>query len=307
MDKEVQLDSDHQTQVNAYFHVQSSFWKDIYTQDNVYAEIHQQRYARVLAWIEQLDLARDTQALDIGCGAGFLTLALAERGFRVQAIDSVEAMIEQTHQHASEAGLAEHISVGIGTITSLAFADASFDLVLAIGVIPWIGQGQGPAQLAIQEMKRITKPGGYILFTADNRLRFASWFDPLLSPPLLDFKIWLKAQLERVGMRQRSVENMGSYLHSPRFIDKTLAAFALMKVKSTTLGFGPFTFFHCPLLTKKAGIAFHRRLQRLAERGVPVLRGTGMQYIVLAQKPAVSSFNPSADTQKAVSDPILTL
>ncbi len=307
MDKKIQLDSDHQTQVNAYFHVQSSFWNDIYTQGDVYAEIHQQRYARVLDWIEKLDLARDTQVLDIGCGAGFLTLALAERGFRVQAIDSVEAMIEQTHQHAKEAGLAEHISVGIGTITALAFADASFDLVLAIGVIPWIGQGKGPAQLAIQEMKRITKPGGYILFTADNRLRFASWFDPLLSPPLLDFKNWLKTQLERVGLRRQTAEKMGSYLHAPRFIDKTLAAFELAKLKSTTLGFGPFTFFHGSLLTKKAGIALHQRLQRLAERGVPVLRGTGAQYIVLAQKPAVSSLNPSTNAEKAVSDPMLTL
>lgn len=307
MDSKVTLDSDHQVQVNVYFQMQSSFWKDIYTQGDVYAEIHQQRYARVLSWVEQLNLARGTQALDIGCGAGFLTLALAERGFRVRAIDSVEAMLTQTRQHAEEAGLAEHLSVGIGNITALDFADDSFDIVLAIGVIPWIGQGKGPAQLAIQEMKRITKPGGYILFTADNRWRFASWFDPLLSPPLLGFKIWLKAQLERVGLRKRSAAKVGSYLHAPRFIDQTLATFGLAKIKSTTLGFGPFTFFHGSLLTKKAGIALHQRLQRLAERGVPILRGTGAQYIVLAQKPAVSSLHPSAEAQKNVSDPMVTL
>lgn len=289
MHSEVKLESDHQTQVNAYFHVQSSFWKDIYTQGDVYAEIHQQRFARVLNWIEELKLARETQALDIGCGAGFLTLALAERGFHVQAIDSVEAMIEQTRQHAEEAGLADHLSTGIGNITSLAFADASFDLVLAIGVIPWIGQGKEPARLAIQEMKRITKPGGYILFTADNRLRFASWFDPLLNPPLLDFKVWLKTRCERVGLRKRSAEKVGSYLHTPHFIEKTLATFGLTKIKSTTLGFGPFTFFHLPLLTKKAGVALHRRLQGLAERGAPVLRRTGAQYIVLVQKPTLHS------------------
>jgi ubiquinone/menaquinone biosynthesis C-methylase UbiE len=306
MSSKVQLDADHQAQVNVYFHTQSSFWKDIYKQGDVYAEIHQQRYARVLSWVEQLNLARDTQALDIGCGAGFLTLALAERGFRVQAIDSVDAMIEQTRQHAEEAGLAEHLSVGIGNITALDFADASFDLVLAIGVIPWIGQGKGPAQVAIQEMKRITKPGGYILFTADNRLRFASWFDPLLSPPLLGFKIWFKAQLERIGMRKQSAEKIGSYLHSPRFIDKTLATFELVKLKSTTLGFGPFTFFHRSLLTKKAGIALHQRLQHLAERGFPVLRGTGAQYIVLTQKLPVSSLDPSAETQQTVSNALLT-
>lgn len=303
MDEEIKQDSEHQTKVNVYFHVQSSFWKDIYSQGDVYAEIHQQRYARILAWIDQLALARETQTLDIGCGAGFMTLALAERGFRVQAIDSVEAMVEQTRQQIKEIGLAEQIPVGIGNITALDFADASFDLVLAIGVIPWIGVGKAPARQAIQEMKRITRPGGYIIFTADNRLRFASWFDPVLNPLLAGFKRWLKATLKR----NQSAEKIGSYLHSPRFIDKTLAACELVKIKSVTLGFGPFTFFHRSLLSNASGVALHQRLQRLAERGVPVFRKTGAQYIVLAQKSPIASHEQMADAQKPVSDPITTL
>lgn len=302
MDEKIQLDSEHQAKVNVYFHSQSSFWKDIYTRRDVYAEIHQQRYARVLDWIEKLNLSRDTQALDIGCGAGFLTLSLADHGFCVQAIDSVEAMVEQTRQHAGEAGLAEQLSVGVGDITSLAFADASFDLVLAIGVIPWIGQGKGPAQRAIQEMKRVTRPGGYMLFTADNRWRFASWFDPLLNPPLAGLKNWLKVRLEHAGLRRQPIEKMSSHLHAPRFIDETLAGCGLVKIKSMTLGFGPFTFFHRSLLTNKAGIALHQRLQHLAERDVPLLRGTGAQYIVLAQKPALPSDQHMAIERKPVSD-----
>ncbi len=302
IDNKNRLDSDHQAKVNVYFHSQSSFWKDIYKRADVYAEIHQQRYARVLDWIEQLGLPRDTQALDIGCGAGFLALSLADYGFSVRAIDSVEAMIEQARQHAEEAGLAEQLSVGIGDITSLAFADESFDLVLAIGVIPWIGQGAGPAQRAIQEMQRVTRPGGYMLFTADNRWRFANWFDPLLSPLLADLKSWLKVRLERAGLRRQPIEKMSSHLHSPRFIDKALADCGLVKIKSMTLGFGPFTFLHRALLTDQAGIALHQRLQRLADCGVPLLRGTGAQYIVLAQKPALPFVQPATTARRVVFD-----
>lgn len=301
MDKQSQLDSEHQTKINIYFHSQSSFWKDIYTRGDVYAEIHQQRYARVLDWVEQLGLPRETQALDIGCGAGFLALSLADYGFCVQAIDSVEAMLEQTRQHAEEAGQAGQLSVGIGDITSLAFADASFDLVLAIGVIPWIGQDKGLVRQAIWEMQRVTRPGGYMLFTADNRWRFASWFDPVLTPLLAGLKSWLKILLERAGLRHQPIEKMSSYLHTPRFLEKTLRRCGLVKIKSMTLGFGPFTFFHRPCLTDKAGVALHRRLQRLADRGVPLLRGSGAQYIVLAQKPVSPPVESARVLRRALS------
>lgn len=307
MDKNTELSADYQDTVNAYFRFQSSFWKEIYTQGDVYAEIHQQRYAGILDWVEQLDLERGSQTLEIGCGAGFMALALNERGLRVHAIDSVDAMVEQTRQHASEAGVAEQLSIGIGDITSLEFSDEAFDLVLAIGVIPWIGKGKRPATLAISEMARVTRPGGFIIFTADNRWRFASWFDPLRSPLLAGLKRQVKAGLNRAGLRRQSVEKTDSYLHAPRFIEKTLGSFSLVKVKSRTLGFGPFTFFNRPLLSNKAGVAFHRRLQGLAERGVPVFRRTGAQYIVLVQKPVAPAPEQSARGQKLASGPLTTL
>lgn len=289
MDKRTQLDSEHQAKISIYFDLQSSFWKDIYSRDDVYAEIHRQRYVRVLNWVEQLGLESGKQAVDIGCGAGFLSLALAKQGFQVQALDAVEAMVEQTRQHVAEAKLDERISVGSGSITALPCADDAFALTLAIGVIPWIGRGKEPARQALQEMKRVTQPGGYLLFTVDNRLRFASWFDPLRNPLVLGPKHQLKRLLERMGLRHQSAEKMQSYLHSPRFIEKTLAEYGLVKVQSLTLGFGPFTFFHRSPLTKKASIALHRRLQRLADRGFPLFRNTGTQYMILAQKPVSSS------------------
>jgi ubiquinone/menaquinone biosynthesis C-methylase UbiE len=301
MSNNTELVTGHQETVNEYFRFQSSFWKDIYTLGDVYAEIHQQRLARVVDWVEQLGLPKSSQILEIGCGAGFLSLALNEHGFRVHAIDSVDAMVEQTRQRAEEAGVADQISTGLGDITSLEFADESFDLVLAIGVIPWIGEGDEPAKRAIKEMARVARSGSYIIFTADNRNRFASWFDPWLTPPLDGFKRGVRNGLDRTGIRRRPMEKINSYLHSPRFIDRTLVSSGLVKVKSVTLGFGPFTFFRRPLLSNKAGIALHHRLQRLAERGVPVFRKTGAQYIVQAQKPGVVSPDQSLAAQKTVS------
>lgn len=289
---------EQQEEVNLYFQREAAYWKEIYSRGDVYAGIHQQRHERVLEWVEQLGLETGSQVLEIGCGAGFLSLALAERKFNVHAIDSVDAMVEQTRQHAREAGMAEQISVEVGDISSLAFQDGSFDLVLAIGVIPWIER----PDTAIQEMARVLKPGGRVILTADNRARLNIWLDPLKNPLLSPLKRLVKTLLDRSGLRHHSVDDVGSHFHSSRFIDKTLASSELVKVKSATLGFGPFTLFNHSILSDASGLRLHRRLQRLAERGTPIFRSTGAQYIALAQKPTARSFEQSTATQKSASD-----
>src|ERR1700694_4975562 len=101
----------HQENVNAYFQSQASYWKDIYTRDSVHAEIYRERQAAVLAWIDNLALAPGSQAREIGWGAGFRAVALAQRGLRVHAIDPAEAMVEQARWHAEQAGVAERLAV----------------------------------------------------------------------------------------------------------------------------------------------------------------------------------------------------
>ena len=289
---------EQQSEVNVYFKKEAGFWKDIYTRGDVYSGIHQQRHERVLAWVEQLGLEAGSQLLEIGCGAGFLSLALAERKFNVHAIDSVDAMVEQTRQHAKEAGMAEQISVDVGDISSLAFEDKSFDLVLAIGVIPWIER----PDTAIQEMARVLKPEGCVILTADNRARLNIWLDPVRNPLLLPLKRLVKLLLHSSGIRRFSVGDVGSHFHSLRFIDKNIASSGLAKVKSVTLGFGPFTLFNRSILSDSSGLRLHNRLQRLAERGIPVFRSTGAQYIVLARKNTARSFEEATAIQNSASD-----
>jgi len=289
---------EQQEEVNLYFHQEAAFWKEIYTRGDVYSGIHQQRHERVLEWVEQLGLKAGSQVLEIGCGAGFLSLALAERKFDVHAIDSVGAMVEQTRQHAKEAGMTEQISVDVGDITSLAFQNESFDLVLAIGVIPWIEQ----PDIAIKEMARVLKPGAHVILTADNRARLNIWLDPLRNPLLLPLKRLAKFLLHHSRLRRYSVGDVGSHFHSSRFIDKNLMSSELVKVKSVTLGFGPFTLFNRSILSDASGLKLHHRLQRLAERGIPIFRSTGAQYIALAQKKPARSFEETTATQKSASD-----
>ena len=127
-----------QEYVNAHFRSRSSHWKNIYAGDCLRGEIYRARQATVLDWIDGLALEPGSHMLEVGCGAGFLSIALAQRGFRVNAIDSVEVMVELARQHAAEAQITNLLFLELGDVNSLAFKDSSFDLVVALGVIPWL-------------------------------------------------------------------------------------------------------------------------------------------------------------------------
>lgn len=273
-----------QEKVNTYFQSQSSYWKEVYASNDVQGEIFRDRHAAALAWIDSLALAPGSQVLEIGCGAGFMAVALAQRGFRVQAIDAAEAMVGLARLHAAESGTADLLSVDLGDVYSLAFENDSFHLVIALGVIPWLGQ----PELAIQEMARVTRPGGHVIFTSTNALGLCRLLDPRKNPIYIAFKPGVKEMLERIGLRHRSPDattQATTTPHTRRFIDDVLATVQLVKTRSKTLGFGPFSFGGRYLFSVAVGKALHHRLQRLADRNVPIFRSTGTAYLVLARKP----------------------
>ncbi len=293
---------EQQEQVNAYFQSQSSYWKDIYGSSGVQGEIYRNRQAVVLTWIDSLTLAPKSHVLEIGCGAGFMSIALAERGFHVHAIDSTEAMVELARRHAAERGIAAPLlSLKAGDVYALDFEDGFFDLVLAIGVIPWLER----PELAIREMARVTKPDGQVILTADNSARLIYLLDPWKNPVLKSLRRSVKKALERIGLLHRSSDEINPTLltlHDRRFIDDTLARAKLIKTRDMTIGFGPFSFHRRIVLSEPLSTALHRRLQRLADRHMPVFRSTGTQYLVLARKSASQPFVPSISAGKPVSD-----
>src|SRR3979490_2641557 len=69
-----------QEEVNAHFDSSASYWDGVYRGDDLQGIIYQQRQAAVLDYVDAARLAHDASVLEIGCGAGHLTMELAERG-----------------------------------------------------------------------------------------------------------------------------------------------------------------------------------------------------------------------------------
>ena len=112
-----------------------------------------------LALLAQLQLHQAHAALDVGCGFGVDTAEMARRmppDGRATGIDRSETMITEARQRT--AGLGLKIAFDVGDAMNLPYGDASFDACRAVTVL----QHLTSPQLAIEQMARVTRPGGRV-------------------------------------------------------------------------------------------------------------------------------------------------
>jgi SAM-dependent methyltransferase len=247
----------------------------------VFSAIHRYRQARALALIDRLGLAAGARVLEVGAGAGYTAVALAQRRFQVDAMDSVPAMLDLTRRHAASAGVDSRIQVTLGDAHALPYEDDTFGVVLALGVVPWLQSGSR----GVGEMARVLQPGGYLVLNADNRARLNHLIDPRFNPVLQPLRHGVKRALVASRIWRPAPAVTVTYHRLGEF-DALIAAAGLERVDGFTFGFGPFTLLGRELLPGPAGVRLHNSLQRLAERNMPVVRGTGAQYLVVARKPS---------------------
>jgi ubiquinone/menaquinone biosynthesis C-methylase UbiE len=265
-----------QTAVREHFDRSSAFWDELYGGTDVYSAIHRRRQAIALRWIEELGAPASGHVLELGCGAGFMAIALAHRGWRVHATDAVPAMLARAQRNAAAAGVADRLTFGLADAQRLAVEDARFDVVVALGVIPWLPL---PEQ-ALAEMARVTRSGGVLVVNADNRRRLDYALEPRRNPGLAPVRSAVKSLLRRPAVGAGAP----SHLHDVAEFDAMLAIAGAAKLRGTVYGFGPFTVLGRPALPNGAGVRLDRFLQERADAGSRPLASRGAQYLVMARR-----------------------
>jgi 2-polyprenyl-3-methyl-5-hydroxy-6-metoxy-1,4-benzoquinol methylase len=270
-------DEPEQKFVDEHFNAESTFWRDVYRRKDVLGSIYRLRQVVALGYVNELGLAKTARVLEIGCGAGLVAVAVARKGFTVEAVDHAHAMIELTQRHARQAGLASRIHTAIEDVHELTFEDCSFDLIVALGVVAWLHD----LRRGLAEIARVLTPGGYVVLSVNNRYQM---------PVLLDVASvlrWRVQGLERTGLHDsQRVARLHSY--SIKEFNLRLREVNLTRTRITSIGFGPFKMLGHNIFSDRTGVKIHQRLQRYADGNFPILRSTGVEYIVLARKRALS-------------------
>jgi ubiquinone/menaquinone biosynthesis C-methylase UbiE len=113
------------------------------------------------AWDRILDLVLGGRAaldaLDAGCGTGFLAFELTARGHRVTGVDFAPAMVAEARRKAHERGVAVRFEEG--DIEQLPFEAGTFDLVISRHVLWTLPHPEA----AIDEWIRLLRPAGRLV------------------------------------------------------------------------------------------------------------------------------------------------
>ena len=113
------------------------------------------------------ELPPQLHILDIGCGAGAQTLALADQvNGKIVALDCNQCFLDELRHKINELGLQRKITPMLGSMFDLAFPDNTFDVIWSEGAIYIAGFEKG-----IQDWRRFVKPGGFLVASEISWLR----------------------------------------------------------------------------------------------------------------------------------------
>jgi 2-polyprenyl-6-hydroxyphenyl methylase/3-demethylubiquinone-9 3-methyltransferase len=115
-------------------------------------------------WIDERVGLAGKSIIDVGCGGGILSEAMAHRGATVTGIDMGEAPLAVARLHQLESG----VTVDYRQITAEAMADThpeQYDVVTCLEMLEHVPD---PASV-IRACHKLVKPGGQVFFSSINR------------------------------------------------------------------------------------------------------------------------------------------
>ena len=118
-----------------------------------------------LDWIDQQVRLAGKRVLDVGCGGGILSDAMARKGAKVTGIDLATKALKVAQLHAMEAGTA---NVEYREVAAEALADelpGEFDVVTCMEMLEHVPD---PSSV-VKACATLVKPGGWVFFSTINR------------------------------------------------------------------------------------------------------------------------------------------
>lgn len=118
-----------------------------------------------LEWIDQLSNLAGKNVVDVGCGGGILTEAMAHKGAQVLGIDLAGKSLKVAQLHAMETGLRNVSYECIAAERLAQERSAAFDVVTCMEMLEHVPD---PAAV-VQACYDLAKPGGWVFFSTINR------------------------------------------------------------------------------------------------------------------------------------------
>ena len=191
---------------------ESTWWS---TEDDDLKPLRRLAPARA-AFLSRQSEWKGQRVLDVGCGGGFMSEAIARLGAEVTGIDLAAGAIHAARAHAAREKL--DIAYQVGSASSLPFENNQFDRIVCTDVLVHVPNPQE----VIDEVARVLRPGGQFFFSAINRNPMAAFVMITLGEDLLglvpkgthDPETFIKPReldtwMQAAGLERQSLEGLG--------------------------------------------------------------------------------------------------
>lgn len=140
---------------------------------------------RFMANSFDMDWFKDKRCLDVGCGGGRYSIAMAREG--AAGVVGIDIGLEGLKDAAIRAKDYPQIAFKEGSVLDIPFSDNEFDFVFCAGVLMITGE----PEVGFKELCRVLKPGGkiYLLLYATGGVRW---------PAVMDYRQCLQKVPEKV-------------------------------------------------------------------------------------------------------------
>lgn len=129
------------------------------------------------------------RALDLGCGTGVVSIALAARGFEVVGVDHSKEMLSIAERKMTDRVVTGSCRFLVGDVRNLPFEDGAFDCVTCQGLLHHLPEMES----CLRELDRVLRPGGSFYIS-----------EPCRDPTPLRRALRPLWRLSRIGRRPRT-------------------------------------------------------------------------------------------------------
>ena len=137
---------------------------------HVMGRLEQDR-SRVIPWLDSARSLAGARVLEIGCGTGSSTLALAEQGAEVVALDMNRRHIAVAKERCHTLGLKPHFVVANAVEAAALLPDNHFDFVIFFAALEHMTFEE--REIAMRNTWSMLRPGGlWVVIETPNRLHY---------------------------------------------------------------------------------------------------------------------------------------